>query len=340
MTPSRFPGGVETGRASAIAHPIQGLVKYHGLKDTAKRIPYHDSISVATAPIHTHTTVSLQDTTKGDDTGTLDGAPLEGRPLERITHVLDAIRRIAKDDRRAHITSRNDFPAQVGLGSSASGFAALSVAAAEAYGLELSAQRVSAIARRGAGSAARSVTGWISQWVAPKPGQGDEASVSRVLPGARDIPLVTLAALVPCHEPTEGVHRDVLTSPFFKARLEYIEGALDRMRVAVASGDLPEIGRTAEADTLNLHAVTMTSQHARITWRPATIAVMHEVRRLREEEDLPCWFSIDTGATVYVNTMAEAKNRVKAALEDIQGVESILGLENGGEARLVDRHLH
>lgn len=339
MTSTGMPRVVETGRASAIAHPIQGLVKYHGLRDVGHRIPYHDSISVATAPIHTHTTVSVLDQESGPDSGTLDGAPLEGRPLERITSVLNAIRRIAGDKRPARIVSQNDFPSQVGLGSSASGFAALSAAAAEAYGLEVNPQRLSAIARRGAGSASRSVTGYISQWVAPRPGQGAEASVSRVMPSGRDIPLVTLAALVPCDEPTEGVHRDVQSSPFFQARLESVQKALERMRIAVASEDIAEIGRTAEADTLNLHAVTMTSDPARITWRPATLAVMHEVRRLREEEDLPCWFSIDTGATVYVNTMEEAAGRVKAALEDVAGVQDLLELHVGGGARLVGEHL-
>src|SRR2546426_6851391 len=38
---------------------IQGLVKYHGLRDPVRRIPFHDSISVCTGPIHSHTTVEL-----------------------------------------------------------------------------------------------------------------------------------------------------------------------------------------------------------------------------------------------------------------------------------------
>ncbi|MFB0567331.1 MAG: diphosphomevalonate decarboxylase, partial [Candidatus Bathyarchaeia archaeon] len=32
-------------KATAIAHPIQGLIKYHGLKKPKQRIPYHNSIS-------------------------------------------------------------------------------------------------------------------------------------------------------------------------------------------------------------------------------------------------------------------------------------------------------
>jgi phosphomevalonate decarboxylase len=339
LSPRRFGGGVESGRATAVAHPIQGLVKYHGLRDLAARIPYHASISVATAPIHTRTTVTVEDRADGPDTGSIDGVALTGRPLERITAVLDQVRRLARDDRPCRVVSTNDFPARVGLGSSASGFAALAVAGAEAYGLDLSPERLSAIARRGAGSATRSVTGWFSEWVAPGPGQGSEASVSRTLPGARDVPLRTVVALVPCDEPTEGVHRLVTTSPLFGARLAYLPSALARMRIAVAAGDVAEVGRTAETDTLNLHAITMTMDPPRIPWRPPTLAVMQEVRRLREEDDVPCWFSIDTGATVYVNTTAEAEQRVAAALRGIEGVTDTLHLAPGPGARLEAEHL-
>jgi phosphomevalonate decarboxylase len=328
----------ESGKASAKAHPIQGLVKYHGLIDTKRRLPYHDSISLATAPIHTHTTVSVLDRKSGDDEGSIDEKPLTGRPLERVRDVLDAIRELAGETRRAQVTSRNDFPAEVGLGSSASGFAALAKAAADAYGLDIDAQRLSAIARSGAGSATRSVTGWISQWDAARDDNPD-SSVSHVLPGGDQIPLVTLAALIPCDEPTEGVHRHVLASPFFQARLDYLPGVLGTMRGAVEKGDIPTIGRIAEQDTLNLHAVTMTGDPARITWRPATVAVMHEVRRLREEDAVDCWFSIDTGATVYVNTTKQHESRVQKALGALEGIDQLLRLEPGPGARLVRTHL-
>ncbi|MFB6197701.1 MAG: diphosphomevalonate decarboxylase, partial [Halobacteriaceae archaeon] len=36
-------------KATARAHPIQGLVKYHGMRDVERRLPYHDSISVCTS---------------------------------------------------------------------------------------------------------------------------------------------------------------------------------------------------------------------------------------------------------------------------------------------------
>lgn len=329
---------METGRASAVAHPIQGLVKYHGLRDFAKRVPYHASISVCTAPTHTRTTVTVLD--GGVDEAHIDGASADPRALERVVDVVNAIRTFAKDDRPFRVVSENSFPSRVGLGSSASGFAALALAAAAAYGVELalSPAKLSAIARVGAGSASRAVTGWFSEWAPPAPGQPAEASVSRALPGARDVDMRIVVPLVRSDEPTEGVHREVLTSPLFRARLDYISKPLADMRIAVAAGDIPEIGRIAEMDTMNLHAITMTANPPRLTWRPETVAVMHRVRALRAE-GIPCWYSIDTGATPYVNTTAKHEDAVAKALAEVQGIDELLRLGVGGPAHAVTDHL-
>ncbi|MGB0651968.1 MAG: diphosphomevalonate decarboxylase, partial [Thermoplasmatota archaeon] len=119
-----------SGKATAIAHPIQGLVKYHGLRDPVRRIPFHASISLCTGPTSTRTTVEVMDEDYGDPTAVFDGEPASGRAMERIATVVNAIQEHAGDDRPFRMESINDFPQKVGLGSSASGFAALAVAAA------------------------------------------------------------------------------------------------------------------------------------------------------------------------------------------------------------------
>ena len=83
-------------KASAIAHPIQGLIKYHGLRDRTLRIPFHGSISVCTGPIFSHTTV--EPLTGGGDGVVIDGQTVEGRALERARTVLDAVRARAGDN--------------------------------------------------------------------------------------------------------------------------------------------------------------------------------------------------------------------------------------------------
>jgi phosphomevalonate decarboxylase len=319
-------------KASAIAYPIQGLVKYHGLKDPVRRIPYHDSISLCTGPIHTHTT--FEALASGAETVVIDGKATTGRPLERVKVVVDAIREEAGDDRPFRMESRNDFPQYVGLGSSSSGFAALALAAAAAYGWKADHQRLSEIARLGAGSASRAVTGGISEWVV----DGERSYSTMVAAPERLKDWRIVVPLVQHEEPTENVHAEVLTSPFFEARNKYIPSALKAMRAALPSGDVKQIAPIAETDTLNLHAVTMTAASGHITWRPPTLEVMERVRRLRKE-GVPVWFSIDTGATAYLNTDAAHEQRVAKAMQGIPGVARLLHLVPAGPARLVDEHL-
>lgn len=319
-------------KASAIAYPIQGLVKYHGLRDPVRRIPFHNSISLCTGPIHTHTTFEVLE--KGPETVEIDGKRVTGRPLERVRVVVDAVREKAGDARPFRLVSRNDFPQYVGLGSSSSGFAALALAAAAAYGWKADAKELSEVARLGAGSASRAVTGGISEWVVE-----GERSYSRLLATPEQLADWRIVVpLVQHEEPTENVHAEVPSSPFFAARNAYVEAALTAMRQALPSHKVADIAPIAERDTLNLHAVTMTASSGHITWMPATLEVMHRVRRLRKE-GVPVWFSIDTGATAYLNTDAKHEAEVAAAMAGIPGVARLLHLRPAGPARLTDEHL-
>src|SRR2546428_3557264 len=147
-------------KATAVAHPIQGLIKYHGLADPVLRLPFHDSISVCTAPLTSRTTVEFGGV--GRDSATIDGRDVNARDMERIRAVVDVIRGRASLSQPFRMASVNDFPSNIALVASASGFAALATAAAHAAGLRLPPEEISRFARRGAGSASRSVTGGVA----------------------------------------------------------------------------------------------------------------------------------------------------------------------------------
>ena len=317
-------------KGSATAHPIQGLIKYHGLKDERLRIPFHDSISVATAPTVSHTTIEFGKFKRS--TASVDGRNLVGREMERVLAVVDVVRERSGIDEKFKMVSNNNFPSNVGLGASASGFAALAVASCKAVGLKLSLEEMSAIARRGAGSASRSVTGAFSRW---KAGHEDEESYSYQI-SSEDFQMGIVVALIPSFKYTESAHKAVLGSPFFHSRLAYIHGALAEMENAVRKRDIAKIGMLAERDSLILHGITMTGLDEMILWRPETVKVILEVRKMRSE-GLPAYFSIDTGATVYVNTKPKHVPEVEKRIRQL-GVESIVcGV--GGSAKPTKRHL-
>jgi len=317
-------------KASAMAYPIQGLIKYHGLKDEALRLPYHDSISVCTAPIRTLTTIEFG---HQEDRAEFDGKAAKGRELERIKVVVDPLRTMAKEKSGFRMVSENSFPSNIGLGASASGFAALAVATVAALDLEMGLEEISRFARRGAGSASRAVTGGFSRWFA---GTGDEDSRSRQLASPEQLDMGIVCALIPAKKFTDVAHREVASSPFFKARLEYVVEALDKMERAIYARDIDRICSLAETDTLLLHGITMTGIDELVLWRPETVKVILEVKQMRQD-GLPAYFSIDTGATVYVNCRLEQVNEVRGRIERL-GLET-LRCTVGGEAKLVPEHL-
>ncbi len=317
-------------KSSAVAHPIQGLIKYHGLRDEELRLPFHDSISVCTAPLQTHTTIEFGEFL--DNEAVIDGKQVVGRELERAGLVIDTVRRRAGIEDNFKMHSKNNFPSNVGLGASSSGFAALAIATCSAAGLDLDLQEISRIARLGAGSAARAVTGAFSRW---KKGLTDADSYSYQL-ASEDLQMGMLIALVPAYKSTEDAHREVKSSPYFQSRLAEMPRMLDEMELAIRQGDVGKVCQLAERDTLLLHGITMTGVGELLLWRPETLSVILRVRTMRDE-GIPAFFSIDTGATVYVNTFADRVTEVKSHLDDL-GIK-IMECTVGGEAKVVDEHL-
>ncbi len=317
-------------KATSVAHPMQGLIKYHGLTDSRLRLPYHDSISVATAPLVTRTTVEFGG--YRSDSAVVDGVRAKGRVMERILSIADEVRRMSGSHERFRMVSENSFPSGVGLGASSSGFAALATAASAAAGLKLSREQLSALSRLGAGSATRSVAGGFSRWFM---GTCHEDSYA-VRIGGSEVRMGMVVALVESLKQTEDAHREVVGSPLYAGRLAYLHSALAEMDAAIRSGNAARIGELAERDTLILHAITMSGPSGMIFWKPETLSVISEVRRMRGE-GMHCHFSIDTGATVYINCevdeIPEVERRVAA-----MGLKAIR-CTVGGPSRLTGRHL-
>jgi phosphomevalonate decarboxylase len=310
-------------KATATAHPIQGLVKYHGMRDPDLRLPYHDSISVCTAPSRTTTTVEFGG---GEDVYVVDGDRVTGRGAERLDAVVDHVRDRAGIDAGVRLESENSFRSNVGFGSSSSGFAAAATALCAAADLDLSRPEISTVARRGSSSAARAVTGAFSHL---RTGLNDADCRSERIETDLEDRLRIVAALVPSYKETEQAHREAAESHMFQARMAHIHGQIAEMRDALRVADFERTFELAEHDSLSLAATTMTGPAGWVYWQPETIAVFNAVRELREK-GVPAFFSTDTGASVYVNTTADHADSVESAVADC-GVETDVW-EVGGPA--------
>lgn len=264
----------------------------------------------------------------------IDGRLLSGRELARVRMVVNGLRAMTHGNFPfLRIESRNPEVDGKGLGFSSSGFAALGLASSKALDMNIDVRHLSEIVRLGAGSAARSLVGGFSIWYANRGGK----SYAKQLASPSAVRLVTLIIPVPSKVKTERAHEDVVRSPFYKARLKYVRLMLEKMKSAIYRRDVETICMLAEVDTLNLHAVTMTGPSGMVLLRPITITVMDEVRRLREEEETPAWFSLDTGPSVFVNTTPEALPKVRRRLAGI--TRELLVSSPGGAAELLDKHL-
>jgi diphosphomevalonate decarboxylase len=220
--------------------------------------------------------------------------------LERVEIVLNELRGIAKYSGHFKVVSQNSITYGKGLGFSASAFAALGTAACASLGLDIDYLTLSELVRLGAGSATRSLAGSFAIWYADKNGKSYAEPIVQPADVGLGMVIIPIASSIK----TDEVHREVLSSSLFKARLKHVTKMIKVMDKAIKTGDVATIGQLTEDDTLNLHASTMTGKARMVLWEPETVRIMKEVQKMRSE-GLLAWYSMDTGPSVFINTFED-----------------------------------
>lgn len=313
------------------------LVKYWGNTDQALRLPANPSLSMNMAGLTSTTTVAF-DPALDEDQVELDGAPLTRDGRQRVVDHLDRVRALARCSERARVVSRNSFPSGAGLASSASGFAALTVAAAAAAGLSLSQPELSALARLGSGSASRSVPGGFVEWL---PAERHEDSYGVSIAPPEHWPLADVIAIVAAEHKDVGStpgHALADTSPLQSARVESTPARFGACKAALLERDFDRLAPVVELEALAMHAVMFTSTPPLIYWTPTTLRLMEAVRAWRRQ-GLPVAFTIDAGPNVHCLCPLEAAELVEQRLRAIPGVRQMVRATPGGPSRLVTAHL-
>ncbi len=309
--------------ATARAHSNIALAKYWGKRDAALNIPAVGSISITLDGLHTDTTVTFRDDLAHDELWLNGSQQVAGNPgMTRTRIVLDLVRELAGTEMHAAVSSANNFPTGAGLASSASGFAALALAASTAAGLEQSARELSILARRGSASAARSLFGGYAELHTGTAADGSDAFAEPLMDAA-DWPLSVVVAITDTNQKsvssTEGMSATSATSPFYAAWVDSSEALLTRMRAAILANDLEQVGELTEHSCLALHSLMFTTQPALIYWNAATMAAIHTVRELRAG-GIPVYFTIDAGPQVKALCRPTDAAAVAQALSHLPGV--------------------
>ncbi len=325
---------VSMSSATAQASANIAFIKYWGNRDSALRLPANGSISMNLDGLYTRTTVSFQHSLPYDEL-IINGREIAGPSLERVSCMLDLIRDLAHTDNQAEVVSENNFPSGAGIASSAAAFAALAMAGAKAAGLHLSERDLSRLARRGSGSACRSIPGGFVEWFM---GADEEDSYAASIAPADHWALADCVAIVSeAHKKTgstEG-HALATTSPLQAARLADSPRRLELCRRAILDCDFELLAGVVELDSDMMHAVMMTSNPPLHYWMPASLDVMHAVRTLRRAGLLAC-YTLDAGPNVHVLCPEKDAKEVAAQLGALSGVRKVLVAQAGGPARLIE----
>lgn len=319
---------------TAEAHANIALIKYWGKRSTDLNLPAVGSISLTLDDLKTETTVSFSDDLDSDRFE-LNGQQVDGDGLERISSFLDYLHE-GPERPGAIVKSNNNFPTGAGLASSASGFAALAVSAASAAGKELSKKELSALARYGSGSAARSIYGGFAEMECQDTGSANSGAAKSLYDhNYWDIRL--LIAVTSSQKKdvssTEGMNRTANTAPYFKSWVQEQAQDLSDMRSAIAEKDFEKVGELTEHSCFKMHGLAMAARPPLLYWNDTTIKTIHAVWDLRKQ-GIPVYLTIDAGPQVKMLCKPADVKVVRQALETINGIEQLRCCKPGPPAKI------
>ncbi len=325
-------------KATAIANSNTALIKYWGKYDEELILPMNSNISMTVDSQNTITTVEFSRDFE-DDIVFINDEKAEGVPRKRVIKHLNLIRSIARIDEKAKVSSKNNFPTAAGLASSASGFAALTVAACAAAGLDLDKKELSIISRQGSGSSCRSIYGGYVEWVKGK--RSEDSYAIQIADenyfDMRDIALVIATGERPMST-RDAMRLSIKTSPIYNTRLSVVDNMLEKIKKGIKDKDFTLIGKTAESDAILMHAVMMTTEPHLFYWEPKTLEMIKRIIQWRKD-GLECYFTIDTGANMHIFSLPENVPEIKSRLREIEGIKDFFVSKPGGDAKLIKEHL-
>lgn len=301
-------------KAYVRAHTNIALIKYWGKRDETYFLPMNSSLSLTLDKLYTDTMVVF-DASLPSDLFYLNGEKQGDKETQKISNFLDLFREEKGTTMRARVESINHVPTAAGLASSASAFAALAGATNLALGLELDLQRLSTFARRGSGSATRSIYGGFVEWDMGT--CSDDSFAVAVDDAGWDIGMVIVAVNQQAKEVSSriGMKRTVETSPFYPAWVAAAKKDILDIKTAIAAKDFIRLGEITEANGMKMHGTMLGAEPPLSYWEPDSIVAIKTVQALRKQ-GIPCYVTMDAGPNVKVLCRLSQAEEIKAALAE------------------------
>ncbi|OWW46783.1 diphosphomevalonate decarboxylase [Enterococcus hirae 88-15-E09] len=323
-------------KGKARAYTNIALIKYWGKKNESLILPMNNSLSLTLDAFYTETEVSFSEAYT-EDQFYLDNQLQDEKTTKKISTFLDIVREKAGTTKKAKVISQNFVPTAAGLASSASGLAALAGACNEALKLGLDDQALSRLARRGSGSACRSIFGGFVEW---EKGHDDQSSYAHPISsdGFEDHLAMVFLLLNEQKKGVssrDGMRRTVETSSFYQGWLDSVEADLYQLKQAIKTKNFQLLGETMEQNGLKMHGTTLAARPPFTYWSPDSLKAMQAVRDLRNQ-GIPCYFTMDAGPNVKVLVQKDHLDKVKTTFSDLFSSQQVISAFAGPGMTIIE----
>ena len=327
--------------ATCEATPNIAMIKYWGKRDEKLLLPQEGSISATMdEQLKTRTTVMFSEDFTEDEI-ILNNKKLEGKDLEETLKQINVIRNKAdKKNLKVKIVSINCFPTAAGFASSASGFAALAVAAANALGMNSDSKELSILSRLGSGSACRSVLGGFVEWKKGEKADGSDSYAVQIAPASHWQEMRNVIAITAPEKKKvssrSGMKQTIETSTLYPARLEYLPGIIEKTRSAILKKDLPSLLEIIMRESSNMHATMLDTWPPIMYLNDISKQIIYAIINYNDSVgEIRAGYTFDAGPNAHIYTLEKYVPEVKKALENVEGIQRVMVCKIGNGPKIL-----
>jgi diphosphomevalonate decarboxylase len=274
-----------------------------------------------------YTITSIEESTEGFSFS-LNNSLITGLESQKVFDFLKEFVS-AEEINKVKVISTNYVPTAAGLASSASGFAALSVAANEYFETDFDIQDLAKLTKIGSGSACRSLQGGIVAW---------EKSGLVYKIDALFNDFVMISVIIEKRKKSitsrDAMEQTVQTSPLYDFWVDETNKDFLKMKEAFIKGDLKLIGELTEKSYRMMHATMLSSNPPILYINEESIKVLNLVHKLRDKS-LYAYATMDAGTNVKILSTIEDMDKVTDSLIS-EGFSNFVVSKIGKGAHLVE----
>lgn len=323
----------ESVKVSASAPSNIALIKYMGKTDASLNRPLNASLSWTLNGLRSEVELEWDSKLAASVWEPLDPSQNLRLSEKGAQKFLNHVERIKKQFNRTEnfiVRSKNNFPSDAGIASSASSFAALTKATLLAFskidsGFKLPSLAIqSDLSRQGSGSSCRSFFGPWSLW--------NEEGASGLELGPSDLihQVILVDSSVKAVSSSQA-HVQCATSDLFKGRKERAENRLKELLTSLKTQDWEKSFQITWAEFWDMHALFETSKPAFGYFKPATISILELVKDCWRSEKQGPLATLDAGPNIHLLWRMDQRILAEDFSQQVKKTHPVLTTWSGSE---------